>query len=95
MEPQNVIQALLEEIAGRYSQNLTEDDVTLLLVRANGQAPRYWFREKLDASARFFKALVMAIDSKGERPPLPDFILANIGGAIIPALGRRWKASKQ
>jgi hypothetical protein len=27
-----------------------------------------------------------------DRAPFPDASLANVGGAIIPALGRRWRA---
>jgi len=36
--------------------------------------------------------LIGALNPRAERPPLPDANLANIGGAIIPALGRRWRA---
>jgi hypothetical protein len=38
--------------------------------------------------------MIAAINPKAERPPLPDANLANIGGAIIPALGRRWRARR-
>jgi hypothetical protein len=68
--------------------------VTLLLVRANGQTLRYSFSEKMGAVARFFRSLIGAVNPKSERPPFPDLNLANIGGAIIPALGRRWRAAR-
>jgi serine phosphatase RsbU (regulator of sigma subunit) len=93
VEPQKLIATLLEEIAERYPENLSADDVTALLVRANGQEPRYSFREKLEAFARFCSSLIGATNPRAERPPFPDLILANIGGAIIPALGRRWRAA--
>jgi serine phosphatase RsbU (regulator of sigma subunit) len=86
-EPQTLIGKLLTEIAGRHPLNLTEDDATVLLVRANGSKARYTLREKLGALRRFAGSLLRA-----ERPPLPDMNLANLGGAIIPALGRRWRA---
>ena len=35
VEPQRLIEKLLEEIAGRYPGNLSDDDATALLVRAN------------------------------------------------------------
>src|SRR5580658_9598753 len=35
-EPQQLIENLLSEIAERFPQNLTDDDVTALVVRANG-----------------------------------------------------------
>jgi len=94
VEPRNLIDALLNEIADRYPQNLSEDDVTLLLVRANGQKPRFSLGEKLRAQLRFAGSLVRAINPKAERPPFPDLVLANIGGAILPALGRRWRTRK-
>ena len=83
-EPQTLIEKLLAEIAERYPQNLTEDDVTVLLVRANGKKAGYTLRAKFAALRKL-----------GWLPPLPDFNLANIGGAIIPALGRRWRAKPQ
>ena len=91
-EPRKFIDALLKEIAERFPENLSEDDVTLLMVRANGREARYSFGEKLRALIRFAGSLIRAINPRAERPPLPDANLANIGGAIIPALGRRWRA---
>jgi phosphoserine phosphatase RsbU/P len=94
VEPQELIGALLKEIAERFPENLSEDDVTLLLVRANGSEAHYSFKEKLGALGRFAGSLVRSINPGAERPPFPDANLANLGGAIIPALGRRWRASR-
>ena len=94
VEAEKFIQTLLAEISERYPENLTEDDVTLLFVRANGQKPRFSLGEKLRAQLRFAGSLVRAINPKAERPPFPDLVLPNIGGAIIPALGRRWRARR-
>jgi sigma-B regulation protein RsbU (phosphoserine phosphatase) len=93
-EPRKFIDALLKEITERFPENLSEDDVTLLMVRANGRQASYSFGEKLRAVFRFAGSLIRAIDPRAERPPLPDANLANIGGAIIPALGRRWRARR-
>ena len=93
VEPQKLIERLLGEIAERSPGNLSEDDVTVLVVRANGRAPRYSFGEKLGALVRFSGSLIRAVNPRAERPPFPDANLANIGGAIIPALGRRWRAA--
>jgi sigma-B regulation protein RsbU (phosphoserine phosphatase) len=92
VEPPNLIETLLGEIAERYPKNLSDDDVTVLVVRANGRKPRYSLGERLRAQIRFVGSLIRAINPRAERPPLPDLNLANIGGAIIPALGRRWRA---
>jgi len=92
VESQELTKTLLGEISERYPDNLSEDDVTVLVVRANGHKPRYSLREKFRAQIRLVGALIRAINPWAERPPLPDLNLANIGGAIIPALGRRWRA---
>ena len=92
IEPQELIEKLLAEIAERYPRNLTEDDVTVLVVRANGRKARYTLGEKLRAFGRFVVSLIRALHPSAERPPFPDLNLANLGGAIIPALGRRWRA---
>ncbi len=92
--PEKLIETLLAEIAERYPENLSEDDVTVLVLRANGREPRYSLREKLQAFGRFTASLVRSIHPRSERPPFPDANLANIGGAIIPALGRRWRAAR-
>jgi hypothetical protein len=92
LAPEKLIDALLREIADRYPENLSEDDVTVFLVRANARALRYSLGEKLGAVIRFSGSLLRAIDPRAERPPLPDANLANIGGALIPALGKRWRS---
>ena len=84
--PEKLIETLLKEIADRYPQNLSEDDVTVVVAKANGGSARFSLLEKLNALKRFAGALVHA------SPPLPDANLANIGGAIIPALARRWRS---
>jgi sigma-B regulation protein RsbU (phosphoserine phosphatase) len=82
---------LLNAIAERDPANLSEDDVTLLVVRANGRDAHHPFGQKLRAMGRFAGALFRAMNPRAERAPLPDANLANIGGAIIPALSRRWR----
>ncbi|HTA43154.1 MAG TPA: PP2C family protein-serine/threonine phosphatase [Bryobacteraceae bacterium] len=89
--PQRVAERLLEEIEARCEGNLTDDDVTVLVVKANGRAPHYSTRDKVRAMGRFAKSLIRGLIPGGERPPLPDWNLANLGGAIIPALARRWR----
>ena len=87
VDPPKLIETLLGEIERRYPENLSDDDVTVLVVRANGRQLRFSLREKLRALGRFTRAL-----TRGERAPFPDANLANIGGAIFPALARRWRA---
>jgi serine phosphatase RsbU (regulator of sigma subunit) len=92
VDPAKMIEALLKEIRERYPDNLSEDDVTVMLIRVNGRQPRIPFQEKLSAAGRFFSTLARSVHPRAERPPMPDLNLANVGGAIIPALGRRWRS---
>jgi phosphoserine phosphatase RsbU/P len=91
--PQLLTRTLLREIKDRFPDNLTEDDVTVLLVRANGHKPHPSFKDFVWANIRFAGSLIRAINPWAERPPLPDLNVANIGGAIIPALEQRWRAT--
>jgi serine phosphatase RsbU (regulator of sigma subunit) len=93
VEPQKLIDTLLKEITERFPQNLSADDVTVLVIQANGGSAHYSFREKMAAMARFARSLIASLNPRAERAPFPDANLANLGGAIIPALGRRWRAS--
>jgi hypothetical protein len=68
--------------------------VTVLVVQANGGNPEYSFKEKLEAVWRFVKTFIRSLNPRAERAPFPDANLANLGGAIIPALARRWRAPK-
>src|SRR5580700_2885592 len=85
-----LIPALIGEIARRDPRNLTEDDVTVMAMRVNGREVHYSLVEKLRAAGRLAGTVIRSMDPGAERPPLPDANLANIGGAVIPALGRRW-----
>jgi len=91
---EKIIPALLQEISERFPQNLAADDVSLLVLRANGRSLDFSFREKLDAFGRFVKTLFRSLNPQAERAPFPDANLANMGGVIIPALARRWRAPR-
>src|SRR6266853_5796637 len=80
VEPQLLTKTLLREIKDRFPDNLTEDDVTVLLVRANGHKPHPSFKDFLWANIRFAGSLIRGINPWAERPPLPDLNVANIGG---------------
>jgi phosphoserine phosphatase RsbU/P len=91
---EKMIEALLREIKERYPENLSADDVTVMVVRANGRELKFSLEERLEAFGRFFKTFLRSLKPGTERAPFPDAKLANIGGVIIPALARRWRAPK-
>ena len=95
LEPQKVIERLLAEIEERYPRSLADDDVTVMVVEVNQCKAHYTLREQLGALRRFLGSTIRSLNPKAERPPFPDLTLANLGGAIIPALGRRWRAKPE
>jgi phosphoserine phosphatase RsbU/P len=91
---EKLIPSLLREIGERFPENLAADDVTVLVVRANGRTLHFTFGEKLGAVGRFLKTFFRSLNPRADRAPFPDASVANLGGALIPALGRRWRAPR-
>lgn len=90
--PAVLIRTLLREIEERYPENLSADDVTVMLVRASARTQTHSLGARLKAFGRLCAAAVGAVRPGAERPPMPDLNLANLGGAVLPMLERRWKA---
>ncbi len=91
VDPTRLTAALLGEIEGRYPENLAADDVTVLLVQASSRESHYGLGERLKAAGRFMRTALGAWRPGAERPPMPDLSVPNVGGAIVPALSRRWR----
>jgi len=90
-----LIDALLRKIAGRHPENLTEDDATVLMVRVNGGELKFPVSDQIRAAGRMAAAWVRSLRPGAERAPFPDLIPANMAGALIPALARRWRAKSE
>jgi sigma-B regulation protein RsbU (phosphoserine phosphatase) len=90
-DPSKFAATLLKEIQDRYPENLSTDDVTVMVCRVSNRELAFSLRQKLRAVLRFSGALIRSLDPRAERAPFPDLSLPNIGGAILPALGRRWR----
>ena len=91
VDPPRLTATLLGEIESRYPENLAADDVTVMLVRASSRETRYTLGDRLKAAGRLMRTAVGAFRPGAERPPMPDLNMANIGGAIVPALAKRWR----
>jgi len=85
----SLIPKLLLAIASAHPNNLHDDDVTTLLIRANGSAEKVSFKDKLLAPARVVKGIFASLLSGGRAMPLPEMSVKNIGGAIIDRLSQR------
>lgn len=88
-EPSQIVPELLSRIARLRAGNLEHDDVTAMLFRLNGTGKDYPFSERALAPYRIVKAFL-----KHRVFARPDFRLATIGGALIPALNRFWGRGK-
>jgi len=93
-DPRDFIRLLIAEISERAPENLAQDDATVLLIECNGRDQRHSLSDKIKALGRFSVSLARSLHPRAERAPLPDANLANLGGALIPALGRRWRVAK-
>jgi phosphoserine phosphatase RsbU/P len=93
-EPKALAQSLLDEVGRRYPTALSCDDVTVMVLQANGRSLQFSLREKLMVAKGYFSALWRALRDGTEKPlfPYPDSHVANLGGAIIPVLSRFWRA---
>jgi sigma-B regulation protein RsbU (phosphoserine phosphatase) len=89
-EPATFIAALVARIESIARGNLRGDDVTVLLFRPNGLGPKPPLRDRLLAPLRVLRGVARSLSGRGEPMPLPDLKLANVGGALIPALSRLW-----
>ncbi|MDP9172798.1 MAG: serine/threonine-protein phosphatase [Planctomycetota bacterium] len=93
--PHLLIDSLLKAMGQIHPRNLLEDDVTVLLLRPNGNRPRSTFVGRLGATLKVMVAILRSVNPRAERPPLPDFRLANIGGMLFPPLQKRWRAGRR
>jgi hypothetical protein len=89
-EPATLIPTLLATIDGRTVGGLKADDVTTLLLRANGTGAGIKLHRSFLAPFRILGSVGRALAGKGPMS-LPDFTLPNVGGALIPALNRLWR----
>jgi phosphoserine phosphatase RsbU/P len=94
-DPATLIPRLLAAVAEQAEGNLSGDDVTVLLFRPNGTAPRAPFRQRVLAPLRILRAAAGSLRSGGEAPPWPEASLANIGGAVFAPFDRLWRGVKR
>ncbi len=92
---QTLTETLLAEISCRYPENLSDDDVTVMVVRANGSKPDLSLRQKLDSLFRFLGLLGRSPRPGAEPAPFPDWNIANLGGAIFTVLAGRWRVRQR
>ena len=86
-EPATLIREILASIGAQREGNLRDDDVTVLVFRANGLGRSVSLKNKVLAPVRVLRGAFSAIRN-GERAPWPELTVKNVLGAMIGALAR-------
>jgi phosphoserine phosphatase RsbU/P len=92
-EPRRFVQEIVQAVEARTNGGLAGDDVTALLLHANGTGARPSFFKWAAAPLRVLTSIAGAAMGRGPAG-LPDMRLANIGGAILAPLNRLWRRQK-
>jgi sigma-B regulation protein RsbU (phosphoserine phosphatase) len=89
--PESLIQRLLTRVEDYRGGAEAEDDVTILMLRHNGQATQLPLSQRFMAQFRFLGIVARRLLGGAEPIPWPELRLANILGTIIPAANRTWR----
>ncbi len=87
--PDTIVRSLLDAIGALAPDNLSGDDVTVLLLRPNGLMPRVPLRQKLMLPIRMMRGLIQSVRG-GQPMPWPQLSITSLGGAFFARLNR-WR----
>jgi serine phosphatase RsbU (regulator of sigma subunit) len=90
-EPATIVPQLIEKISQRIGKSIDDDDVTVLLFRPTGGRGSANFFLRAFAPIRVLGATIRSCFPGGGAAPLPDFKLANLGGAVFGGFNRFWR----
>ena len=88
--PAGVVPDFLAALGALRPGNLAGDDVTLLVFKPNGGAVRVPVADRLAAPGRVVGGLWRWATGRGDGSRLPEFSLANLGGALFDPLSHLW-----
>jgi serine phosphatase RsbU (regulator of sigma subunit) len=94
INPQSLIPNLLKAIDEQTQGGLRADDVTALLLRANGAATRAHWVNSFTAPFKILATVARFLAGRGPIA-LPDPRLPNVGGSLFPSLSRRWRGRRK
>lgn len=94
-DPATLIPRIVAAIESHCGCPIRGDDITLLLFKPNRATAETSVMTSLLAPFRVLGWACASLVRGDVRLPIPDLRLANIGGAMIPALSRRWRARQR
>ncbi|MBC7782486.1 MAG: serine/threonine-protein phosphatase [Burkholderiales bacterium] len=90
-DPATLIPRVVHAIESHCGNLITGDDITVLLFRPNPATARMTWRTRLAAPFRIIGITGRALIRGEKGVPTPEWSLANIGGWMLPALGRLYR----
>jgi hypothetical protein len=94
-EPATFIARLQKRLAELCPANLTNDDVTVLLFRANGGAPNTPIKQRVLAPFRVAREVLRSFIRRDHAAPMPEVSVANLGGNVLPSLSKVGKRARK
>lgn len=92
---ESLVERIVSKVSSLAEGNLSDDDVTLLLFSATGEAAEIPFEKRLMAPFRLLKGMLDSVLSGGRGMPLPEISLANLGGPMVSSLNRHARRKKR
>ncbi|MCC6428968.1 MAG: serine/threonine-protein phosphatase [Phycisphaerales bacterium] len=89
--PAELVGELVRTIAANQGSDEFNDDVTCLLLRRNGVAPKLGVGDLVKGMSGFVKQAIDRLRGSTKAFPWPEIRLDNIGGVLFKGLNRRWK----
>ncbi|MBX3395379.1 MAG: serine/threonine-protein phosphatase [Phycisphaerae bacterium] len=87
-DPAEFVPAVLAALEAMNPTNLKEDDVTALLFRVNGLAPKLTLRDKAHSLYVWFRAMLGALRPGGPPAPWPELSFRSLGRSVFANLPR-------
>ena len=89
VNPDTLLEQIVERVVALYQGNLTNDDVTLLLFRPTGKDERVPLKKRLAAPFRLARGILQSLLNGGRGIPLPEVSWENLGLTSMKAAPKK------
>ena len=88
-----VVPQLMSAVSRHCGHDVSDDDLTIVLLRPSGCGARVPLRDRLLAPVRMMKNFLASLEGRGPMA-WPEWSLASLGGMLFGPLNRRWSQSR-